>query len=278
MAAHRGPVPYAIRQGGIITQWVGTARERPALGRGCLDFAHGTHHFGSGSAMTIPTNSYESAPMAPNNSSLEDEGSHIHAPEQLPVKVCPRCSVQSQTAGSFCPNCAAPFNGPGSRSRISKRMVLVVVAAIVVIASATGLALKVSHDNQVTTQLVAAAQAQRRSADAAKAQADAAAAAEAVKKAADDQTRTDRKAMVTQLEASILKDAKDRVNAQTLTGPIFSASCTPLGGGSADDLTALTGTFECIAVNQKNADGTSSGYRFSATINWNKDYTWHLGS
>jgi hypothetical protein len=68
------------------------------------------------------------------------------------------------------------------------------------------------------------------------------------------------------------------VNAQTLTGPILSVSCTALGGGSSDDLTSLTGTFECIAVNQKNADGSSSGYRFSATINWNKDYTWHLGS
>lgn len=221
--------------------------------------------------MTMPTNSYESAPMAPNNSSLEDQGSHIHVPEQLPAKVCPRCSVQSQTAGSFCPNCAAPFSGPGPRSKISKRIALVMVAAIVVIASAMGLALKVSHDNQVTAQLAAAAQAQKSTADAA-------AAAAAAKSTADDQTRTDRKAMVTQLEASILKDAKDRVNAQTLTGPIFSASCTPLGGGSADDLTALTGTFECIAVNQKNADGTSSGYRFSATINWNKDYTWHLGS
>ena len=44
------------------------------------------------------------------------------------------------------------------------------------------------------------------------------------------------------------------------------------------DLTALTGTFECIAVNKKNADGSSSGYRFSAAINWGKDYTWHLGS
>ena len=84
--------------------------------------------------------------------------------------------------------------------------------------------------------------------------------------------------MVTQLEASILKDAKDRVNAQTLTGPILSVSCTALGGGSSDVLTSLTGTFECIAVNKKNADGSSSGYRFSGTINWGKDYTWHLGS
>jgi len=33
-----------------------------------------------------------------------------------------------------------------------------------------------------------------------------------------------------------------------------------------------------MAVNKKNADGSTEGYRFSATINWGKDYTWHLGS
>jgi len=173
---------------------------------------------------------------------------------------------------------AAPYSGPQPRRKISKRIAIGVVAALVVIGSVTGLALKVSHDNQVTAQRVAAAQAQKLATDAAKAKADADATTAAAKQAADDQTRADRKAQVSELEASILKDAKERVKSQTLTGPILSASCTPLGGGSADDLTALTGTFECIAVNKTNADGTSSGYRFSATINWNKDYTWHLGS
>jgi hypothetical protein len=162
------------------------------------------------------------------------------------------------------------YNG-ASPSKISKRIVIGVVAAIVVIGSATGLALKVSHDNQVTAQRVAADQAQKRTADAASA-------AAAAKQAADDKTRADRQAQITQLEASILTDAKERVTSQTLTGPILSASCTPLGGGSSDDLTSVTGTFECIAVNKKNTDGSTEGYRFSATINWNKDYTWHLGN
>jgi hypothetical protein len=45
------------------------------------------------------------------------------------------------------------------------------------------------------------------------------------------------------------------------------------------DLDALTGTFECIAVNKKNTDGSSEGYRFASTINWNEgSYSWHLGS
>jgi hypothetical protein len=101
----------------------------------------------------------------------------------------------------------------------------------------------------------------------------------AVKKAADDETRAGRLVAVTEMEASILKDAKKRVKSQDLTGPILSATCTPLGGGSVDDLTALTGTFECIAVNKKNSDGSSEGYRFASTINWSEgSYSWHLGS
>jgi hypothetical protein len=217
--------------------------------------------------MTYPTAPDESERTVSITSSLGDAASEVQTAPQIPIKVCPGCSVQSQTAGSFCPHCAAPYNGPGPRRKISKRIVIGVVAALLIAGSATGLALKVSHDNQVAAQAVAAAASAQAGTDAA-----------AEQQAADDKTRTDRQTQVTALEASILKDAKERVKSDSLTGPILSASCTPLGGGSADDLTALTGTFECIAVNKTNADGTSSGYRFSGTINWDKDYTWHLGS
>ena len=106
--------------------------------------------------MKNPPSSDESLPETPNQSSSEGIGSDPHPTEQMPVKVCPRCSVQSQTTGNFCPQCAAPYSGPQPRRKISKRIVVGVVAALVVAGSATGLALKVSHDNQVTTQRVAA--------------------------------------------------------------------------------------------------------------------------
>lgn len=234
---------------------------------------------GEHNAMTYPEQPDESEQAVSITPSGAEAGSEVPSAAQLPTKVCPGCSVQSQTDGSFCPYCAAPYSGPRPRRKISKRIVIGVVAFLVVAGSTTGLAMKVSHDNQLTAQRVAAAQAQKRTADAAKATADAAADAVAVKQAADDKTRAERLAAVTDMEASILKDAKTRVKSQTLTGPILSATCTPLGGGSVDDLTALTGTFECIAVNKKNADGSSEGYRFASTINWNEgSYTWHLGS
>ena len=76
----------------------------------------------------------------------------------------------------------------------------------------------------------------------------------------------------------MLKDAQKREAEGRLTGPFSRSSCTPLGGGSIDDLTAKTGTFECIAVNKKDDDGTESGYVFSATVNWDTgEYQWRLG-
>ena len=69
------------------------------------------------------------------------------------------------------------------------------------------------------------------------------------------------------MEASITKDAKKDVESGMLDGPIYYTTCDPLGGGSQDDLTALTTTFECSAVNEKLKGGVVRGYVYSATAN-----------
>jgi hypothetical protein len=90
---------------------------------------------------------------------------------------------------------ADPWHFPNRpRSKISKRIVVVVIAALVVIGSAGGLALKISHDNEVAAQLVAAAQAQKRASDAAKAKADADAAAAKAQADADAATAATKQA------------------------------------------------------------------------------------
>jgi hypothetical protein len=97
---------------------------------------------------------------------------------------------------------------------------------------------------------------------------------------ANQEERVLRAGTVTALQNSITKDANGRVTSGTLNGPaITSTSCTPLGGGSTDDLTAHTGTFTCIAIDQTNSDGTQQGYSFSATVNYDTgSYTWQLAS
>lgn len=221
-------------------------------------------------------------PASPVPASADGTGDFI----QIPVRVCSRCSVQSKTSGNFCPNCGASYIARAGWLRSHKRFVLIVVGLLIVAGAGTGIVLGVQHADQVKAEQAAADEAKRKESDAAaeakKRESDAAkaaASAAAAKEAADAAKRTVRKEIVTALEDSVLKDAQSRVTEGVLTGPVSLASCTALGGGSTDDLTAITGTFECIAVNKTNADGSQSGYRFSATVNWDKaSYTWHLGS
>lgn len=207
-----------------------------------------------------------------SQASTQNAGPDIAAP----TKVCANCSVQTQTLGDFCPNCGKAYSR--TRRRPSRRAILItgIVAAVVILGGGgTAIALTVAHDNEVAAQAAAAeAKADKAAADAATA----AAKKEADQKAADDAQRAVRKSAVTEVQASITTDAQARVAEGTLEGPIIETSCTPLGGGSTDDLTAITTTFTCIAINTENADGTASGYRFSATMNWDDgSYSWHLG-
>ncbi|WP_155838758.1 hypothetical protein [Arthrobacter castelli] len=199
---------------------------------------------------------------------------------ETPIKLCKRCSVQTRTDGNFCPHCAAPY-GTAARSKGRKRIVLALVALLVLGGIGTGTGLIIQHNNEVAAQEAAA---DKRKAEAAAAEerraeaAERAAAKREAQKREDQAERVYRELVVEEMEKSILDDAKERVATGILTGPIVEVSCTPMAGGSTDDLTALTGSYDCIAVNEEHDDGTASGYRFSATTNWDEaSYSWHLG-
>lgn len=214
-----------------------------------------------------------------SNAPEQDYPSATEEPQEPQTKVCRKCSVQTETVGNFCPACGTAYVAQSRFAKVNKRILLVVAAALIAVTAVVGITLYVQHTNQVNAEQAAATSAEEaqknREAEATRA----AAAATAAKQTADTAKRTQRKLIVTALEDSILKDAESRVSKGVLTGPITRASCTPLGGGSSDDLTAITGTFQCIAVNKTDPDGSSSGYRFSATVNWNEaSYSWHLGS
>ncbi|TPV48568.1 hypothetical protein FJ661_18020 [Pseudarthrobacter phenanthrenivorans] len=195
------------------------------------------------------------------------------------TRVCRKCSVQSLSVGGYCPSCGTPYVARRRFANVNKRLVAVAAAVLIIAVAGIAVSLNIQHTNQVNAEQAAAASAaeaeNKRQAEATRASQ----AAAAAKQAADATKRAQRKLIVASLEDSILKDAESRVAKGVLEGPITRASCTPLGGGSSDDLTAITGTFQCIAVNKTEADGSSSGYRFSATVNWNDaSYSWHLGS
>ncbi|MDQ0924592.1 hypothetical protein QF038_003100 [Pseudarthrobacter sp. W1I19] len=233
-------------------------------------------------------NSPQGGPPRPEEPEEDVSGSNTAFPAGTPnstdslepqTKVCPKCSVQSLTVGGYCPSCGTPYVARRRFANVNKRLVAIAAAVLIIAVAGIAISLNIQHANQVNAEKAAAASAaeaeNKRQAEATRASQ----AAAAAKQAADATKRAQRKLIVTSLEDSILKDAESRVAKGVLEGPITRASCTPLGGGSSDDLTAITGTFQCIAVNKTEADGSSSGYRFSATVNWNDaSYSWHLGS
>lgn len=199
-----------------------------------------------------------------------------------PVRVCSKCSTQSQSVGDFCPHCGAGYlkrrRRPGR-----KAMIATVVAVVLIVGAGAGVALKVEHDRDQEREQAAAAdfQAELEAEEEAQEAADAAAAEREERReeklAREAAERKIRSSIIRQMQSSITKDAKERVADGYLDGPIMYTSCDPLGGGSVDDLTALTTTFDCIAVNEELGGGRVSGYGFAATVNWNKaSWTWQL--
>jgi hypothetical protein len=152
------------------------------------------------------------------------------------------------------------------------------VAVLLVGGAGAGVAAKVRSDRAAVAAKEAAeaktaAEAERKAEEEAAAER----AAEA-KRAAEEAERDERDRIIKQMQKSITKDARADADDGMLDGPIFYTSCNPLGGGSVDDLTALTTTFECLAANEKLDDGRVRGYVYSATMNWDEySWTWRLG-
>ncbi len=200
---------------------------------------------------------------------VHDQGEYV-----LPARVCPHCATVSHTDGPYCPQCGQSLITDERRlSRTAKGAIAGVILLAVLAAAGSAIAIKVHQDNLHA--------AQRRAAAARVAAARAAAAQAAAAQQAQQQAEvTMRQGLETQLEQAITKDAQSDVDQGLLTsGPILSTNCTPISGGSSQDLSQSAGTYSCIAIYSNNPDGTSSGYDYSGTINFNSgSETWRLGS
>ncbi|HWM32904.1 MAG TPA: DUF2510 domain-containing protein [Pseudolysinimonas sp.] len=147
------------------------------------------------------------------------------------------------------------------------RWVLLGLAALVVAGLVLGgLAWKSASDAEAAA--VAAAQQQ----------ADEEQAAAEAQERKDDAERESRKETVKEIEASVKKMAERHAKDDIIDGPIIDVTCSPLGGGSTDDLSEQTTVFDCFVANKDNGDGTMSGYTYNATMNWSTgSYTYGLG-
>lgn len=202
-------------------------------------------------------------------------------PHGDPTRVCPKCSTQTVTSGQYCPHCGASFI---RRRRLGRRGVLVISigAAILLLGGGgTATALKIRNDNAAETRRERGAAATAR---AARERREKAAAAERARQEREEQQRAldeleleGRKELEKALQKAVTKDAREKVSDGLLDGPILRTSCDPVGGGR-DDLSSRTGKYECLAITETDADGTSRGYSFHATINYKEfTYSWGLG-
>lgn len=153
-----------------------------------------------------------------------------------------------------------------------KLSLLAVLATLVVGGAATGILLKVNHDDAV------AAQHKKEAEERAQAQVEAREKQKrerAVQKTEETIARIEREDAVRQLQAAITKDAEKHVGEEVLEGPILKTRCEPEDGEL--DLTAPSQNFSCMAVTSENG-GQAEGYRYSATENFAKgNFTWRLG-
>ena len=168
---------------------------------------------------------------------------------------------------------------PKRRPRRGQLIALAVVVACLAVAGGSVAAWKLTSD-----QVAAAEQAETdRLAEQA---ADDAQRADAVEKrkaeraaAAEDVERAARAESVTGIQDAVKKMAEGHSADGLIEGPILSVDCSPVNGGSTDDLTEQTTVFECFVATKENSDGTFSGYFYNATMNWSTgSYTYSLGA
>ena len=147
---------------------------------------------------------------------------------------------------------------------VGRRKNVVVASVVVIILAAAGIGAflisKNNHDTQMRNEAIAASSS--------KAAADKAAAdAEADRVQSERAKRT---AAVRDIEADVKKLAQKQSAEGLFDGPVLSVKCDPVGG-STDDLTAQTTIFECFVSTTDNGDGTFSGEKYHARMNWKTD-------
>ncbi len=83
---------------------------------------------------------------------------------------------------------------------------------------------------------------------------------------------------MTGIESSIEEMANEHVAEGMLDGPVLSVTCSPVNGGSTDNLSETTTVFECFVANEDVGGGRMRGYTYHATMNWTTGkYTYGYG-
>lgn len=210
-------------------------------------------------------------------------------PQPTP-RTCPNCGREARTRFERCPHCQTSYYAL-THSQRRRRWIFGAATAAVVVAGATVavvLALA-DHSHQqarrkvTETREIAALRARTK-----RVQAPHRGAARNLKPAAgatDAQRLAARKALVGAVERQITRDARARVKAGELDGPIASSSCGPILKSKTaipDDrvLSKHIGRYDCVAIKHHVINGEHQkvaelGFAFVAALNFDTyTYTW----
>ncbi|MCD5421092.1 DUF2510 domain-containing protein [Rhodococcus pyridinivorans] len=158
------------------------------------------------------------------------------------------------------------------RSRFRKRVILLTLLVVALAAIGGTVTWKLNHDAQVAAQASALEEAAKREAERVEAE-------RAAQEAADNAERMSRSLSVANIESSIEEMANEHVAKGMYDGPVLSVKCSPVNGGSTDNLNETTTVFECFVGTEDVGGGRMRGYKYHATMNWSSgEFTYGFGA
>lgn len=170
-------------------------------------------------------------------------------------QVCPACGVASETSAALCPHCRSPFTVREKGFKLTRKRIGIVVAVVAALGAGAALIVPGLQDDAATERRAAAvAQARADAAETARLQLDIRpVSAAGPARRPGEAPLAHRVRLVTAGEAAVFADARRRVAAGTMDGPVADVRCTPYPHTDARraleaDTTVAKGRYECYAV------------------------------
>ncbi|WP_434080520.1 DUF2510 domain-containing protein [Sanguibacter sp. Z1732] len=162
---------------------------------------------------------------------------------------------------------------------------MAVLTALVLVGGGTFAAISINDSREAARAAELAQDAAEEAAAAAEEEEEAAAAAaqaEAEERDAEEagqQAELERREeAVPEIEDSIGDLAEEHIEEGLIDGPVLEVTCSPVGGGSLEDLAQQTTVFACFVANEELSGGRHSGYTYNATMNWSTGrFTYGIG-
>lgn len=193
--------------------------------------------------------------------------SEVHSLLAPGERVCATCGARSRAASRKCPVCGTPYivrRRKALGTRRAKLILASVIVLVLVVAGALVALLSPGIEHAKRTNAATAARA-RSAAISSLVQKDAAeqrlrvassAARDPGPSATPAVRSRARAAILGQLQGAIDADARARVRAGKLVGPVRYVQCSPYPPGSSVPLQGSTGSYACVAVNRLLTSGS----------------------